>query len=74
MRLTDHSVKTAKPTDKPYKLFDSGGLYIQIEPSGGKLWRFKYRFEGKAKKCSLWQYPDISLLEARNEVRGAFIF
>ncbi len=65
MALTDTSVRNAKPKDKPYKLADSGGLYLQIEPSGGKLWRLKYRVEGKEKKLALGAYPAVSLANAR---------
>ena len=55
----------AKPGEKTRKLFDGGGLYIQIEPSGGKLWRYKYRFDGKEKTLYLGIYPDVTLQEAR---------
>lgn len=65
MSLTDVAVRTAKPAEKPQKLFDSGGLYIEIAPSGGKWWRFKYRFAGKEKRISLGTYPEVSLKEAR---------
>ena len=51
MKLTDVKVKKAKPREKMYKLFDGGGLYIQIEPTGGKLWRYQYRFEEKGNCC-----------------------
>ena len=43
MPLTDRQIKNAKPADKAYKLADGGGLYLQITPAGGKLWRLKYR-------------------------------
>jgi len=66
MALTDAAIKTAKSRDKAYKLADSGGLYIEIAPSGGKWWRYKYRFEGKEQRISLGTYPDISLKEARD--------
>ncbi len=65
MALTDIAIKTAKPREKAYKLADSGGLYIEIAPSGGKWWRYKYRFEGKEQRISLGTYPDISLKDAR---------
>lgn len=66
MALTDIAIKNAKPHEKTYKLSDSGGLYIEISPSGGKWWRFKYRFEGKESRISLGTYPEIGLKEARN--------
>lgn len=65
MPLTDFSIKNAKPRDKAYKLGDSGGLYLQVQPSGGKLWRQKYRVDGREKKLSFGAYPDVSLSEAR---------
>jgi hypothetical protein len=43
--LSEVKVRTAKPTEKEYKLFDGDGLYLLITPTGGKLWRFKYRIE-----------------------------
>ena len=63
--LTDTKVRNAKPLQKEYKLFDGGGLFLLITHSGGKLWHFKYRFEGKEKKLAFGAYPEISLLDAR---------
>ncbi len=63
--LTDIQVNKSRPKDKNFSLFDGGGLYLLITTTGGKLWRFKYRFEGKEKLIALGAYPDISLLEAR---------
>ncbi|MFA5216657.1 tyrosine-type recombinase/integrase [Sulfuricurvum sp.] len=63
--LTDTEIKKAKPTDKDYKLFDGGGLFMLVKTNGGKLWRLKYNFEGKEKLLSLGTYPTTSLLEAR---------
>lgn len=65
MPLTDIAIRTAKPTDKPYKLADVGGLYLEVYPTGGKLWRLKYRFGGKEKRLSLGSYSVVSLKEAR---------
>jgi hypothetical protein len=53
MKLTDKAIKNAKPKEKAYKLFDGGGLYIEITPQGSKLWRQKYHFLGKEKRISL---------------------
>lgn len=53
MALTDKSIKAAKASDKQTKLFDSGGLFLLVSPSGGKWWRLKYRFGGKEKLLSL---------------------
>lgn len=65
MALTNVSVQSAKPKDKPYKLFDGGGMYLEVAPSGSKWWRLKYRIEGKEKRISLGTYPEISLKDAR---------
>ena len=66
MPLTDTAIRNAKPAEKPLRLFDGGGLYLEVAPtSGGKWWRFKYRFEGKEKRLSLGVYPDVDLKTAR---------
>lgn len=63
--LTDTAARNAKPKDKPYKLPDGGGLYLQVTASGSKLWRMKYRFLGKEKLLAFGQYPAVSLADAR---------
>ena len=65
MPLTNTKIQSAKAKDKPYKLSDERGLYLEVAPSGGKWWRFKYRFRGKEKRISLGTYPDTSLARAR---------
>lgn len=73
MPLSDTAIRKAKPgihpvrghTSKPYKLSDSGGLYLEVAPAGGKWWRLKYRIGGKEKRLSLGTYPEVSLAEAR---------
>ncbi len=65
MPLNDLKVRNAKPKAKFYKLADSEGLYLHVTDKGGKLWRFRYRFEGKEKLLALGKYPEISLLDAR---------
>lgn len=65
MALTDTTVRTAKPSEAPYKLFDASGLYLLINPTGGKLWRLKYRFAGKEKLLAIGAYPAVSLKDAR---------
>jgi len=65
MALTDTEIRRSKPGEKPYKISDSGGLHLMITPTGGKLWRWKYRFDSAEKLMALGRYPDISLAEAR---------
>lgn len=67
MALTAMAVKQAKPKDKPYKLSDSKGMYLLINPKGAKYWRLKYRYGGKEKTLALGVYPDISLEKAREQ-------
>jgi len=66
MALNTLAIKGAKPKEKSYRLYDANGLYIEIAPSGGKLWRFKYRFAGKEKRLSLGSFPTITLKQARS--------
>ena len=67
MPLSDVAARSAKPTEKTYRLFDSGGLYLEISPNGGKWWRWKYRCNGKEKRISLGVYPETSLKAAREK-------
>jgi integrase len=63
--LTDTEIKRAKAAEKAYSMGDGGGLYLWVKPTGGKLWRWSYRYEGKEKLMSLGKYPDVSLAQAR---------
>ncbi len=65
MPLTDIAIRTTKPKDKAYKLYDGGGLFLSIQTNGGKWWRYEYRFAGKRKLLALGVYPDVSLADAR---------
>ncbi|MFN5099813.1 MAG: tyrosine-type recombinase/integrase [Burkholderiaceae bacterium] len=69
--LTDAQARTAKPSTKAQRLFDGGGLYLEISPAGGKLWRFKYRMDGKEKLLSIGAYPTVGLKEARDKREDA---
>jgi integrase len=63
--LTAVEVKGARSAGKAYKMGDQGGLYLQITETGSKLWRYRYRFDGKQKLLALGQFPDVALSEAR---------
>lgn len=65
MPLTDTAIRQAKPGPKPTKLSDGAGLYLLVNPSGSKLWRWKYRYLGKEKLMPLGQYPIVTLAQAR---------
>lgn len=65
MPLTDTAIRNAKPGNKPIKMADGGGLYLEVAPSGGKWWRLKYRIQGREKRISLGTYPSVGLKEAR---------
>jgi integrase len=66
--LTAMQVKNAKPKEKPYKLFDGGGLYLEVAPTGSRIWRLKYRqLNGKENRLTFGAYPEISLQEAREK-------
>lgn len=67
MSLSDVAVRNSKPREKAYKLSDSGGLYLAVQPGGSKLWRYKYRFAGKENLLALGPYPLVSLAEARTK-------
>lgn len=65
MKLSDTACRNAKAKPEPYSLADGLGLSLTVTPSGGKLWRMRCRFEGKARLLALGQYPDVSLAKAR---------
>ncbi|ALL39833.1 tyrosine-type recombinase/integrase [Serratia marcescens] len=67
MALTDAKIRAAKPDIKPYKLADSGNMFLLIHPNGSRYWRLRYRHLGKEKTLALGQYPDVSLSEAREK-------
>ncbi|CAM8439673.1 tyrosine-type recombinase/integrase [Morganella morganii] len=65
MTLTARQVETAKPKEKSYKLFDGGGLYLEVTAKGSRYWRMKYRFGGKEKRLAFGVFPTVTLAEAR---------
>ena len=68
--LTDVAARNAKPKDKPYKITDSGGLYLLVKTTG-KYWRMNYRFAGKQKTLAIGVYPAVSLVDARKKREDA---
>ena len=65
MALTDTALKALKPKAKPYTLADDRGLYVEVFPTGGVIWRFRYRLNGKQEKLTLGKYPALTLKNAR---------
>ena len=65
MALTDLKIKSARPASKPYHLTDGHGFFLVIQPNGSKLWRWKYRFEGKFRLMALGSYPEVRLASGR---------
>ncbi len=73
MALTELTIKSLKPQSKAYRMTDSGGLALEVSPTGSKLWRWRYYFQGKEQMLALGKYPTLSLAEARkkrDEARG----
>ena len=66
--FTHKTAENAKPGDKPYKLSTGRGFYLLVMPTGGKLWRYDYRLDGKRKTAALGSFPDVSLKEATEKV------
>ena len=67
MALTALAIKNLKPRAVLYRVADSGGLCLEIAPSGGKLWRWRYNFNGKAQMLALGKFPDVTLEQARKK-------
>ena len=65
MALTDVAIRNAKPRAKAFKMADGGGMFLLVTPAGGKLWRLKYRMDGREKLLAIGAYPEIGLGEAR---------
>ena len=65
--LSDTRVRAAKPRDRAYKLYDERGLFLFVTPTGGRLWRLKYRLRDREKLISLGAYPDVGLKRAREK-------
>ena len=67
--LSDTAIRNAKPKDVAFKLFDGGGLFLLVTPTGGKLWRLKYRFGGTEKLLSLGVYPPLGFKTPANAAK-----
>ena len=67
MPLTDLKIRSLKPEEKPRRYTDGGNLFVEVRPTGSKLWRFAYKFDGKQKLMALGAYPEISLAKAREK-------
>ncbi|MCW5716919.1 MAG: tyrosine-type recombinase/integrase [Bauldia sp.] len=67
MALTHLAITQAKAKDKPVKLTDGEGLHLVVHPNGSKLWRFRYRFNGKENMISFGAFPAVSLVDARQK-------
>jgi integrase len=66
-KLTDLRIRGLKPAAKAYKVFDGRGLYLEVYPGGSKIWRLKYKWQGRETRKSLGPWPEITLAEARDE-------
>jgi hypothetical protein len=64
-KLNATAIRNAKSKEKPFKLADGGGLYLEVKPSGGKFWRYRYRVMGKENIFAIGSLMDASLEEAR---------
>jgi len=69
--VSDAALRAAKPAAKPYKIAAGGGLYLEVTPSGSKLWRLKYRIGGKENRLALGAYPDLLLKDATRKAESA---
>jgi hypothetical protein len=63
--LTMKQIENAKPKDKPYKIADGGGLCLLVAPFGARLWRWRYRFDGREKMMAFGEFPLVTLKAAR---------
>lgn len=70
MSLNDTKIRSLKPSAKPFKVSDSHGLYLLVNPGGSRLWYLKYRINGKESRLGLGAYPDVSLAYARQQRDG----
>lgn len=75
MKLTNLACKNAKPSNKPFKISDGGGLYLEVFPNGRKHWRFKYRFNNKENRIAFGLYPEVKLnIIEKNAAMSKFFY
>ena len=65
--LSDKRIRALRPLQKPYRIADGRAMYLLVSPAGGKLWRLKFRLDGKERVLALGQYPDVSIADARDK-------
>jgi hypothetical protein len=70
MPLTDSQIRNTKPGEKPIKLTDGGGLYLQVQPTGAKLWRYRYRIAGKENVYAVGEYVQAPNGEAKEQTQA----
>ena len=73
MPLTDTAIRNATSGQKARRLFDGGGLYLEVSPRGSKWWRLKYRFNGKEKRLALGVYPEVRLSGYKDKATGEWV-
>jgi hypothetical protein len=71
MALTDTEIRKSAPRETLYKLFDGGGMFLEVRPNGARYWRLKYRYAGKEKLLALGVYPGVTLKDAREKREAA---
>ena len=69
--LSDAKIRSLKPKEKAYKVYDDRGLYMVVNPNGSRWWRFKYKYDGRERGISLGVYPDVTLQYAREQLQEA---
>jgi hypothetical protein len=69
--LTTLQIKSAKPAERAYKLADTGGLFVLVQPNGSKLWRYKFRLDGVEGLQALGAFPEVTLADAQHAAQGA---
>ena len=70
MPLTDSQIRNAKPGEKPIKLTDGGGLYLEVRPTGAKLWRYRYRIAGKENVFAVGEYVQAPSGETKEQTQS----